>query len=155
MVKLTKSYQGSINLRNGEDEYTTLKLYILRRFSNWRDTIINKRVISEGHLNYRIVTFQIETDQTVDTIDSWIKKMIEDYKLIGVQVIITQQKIILKNTLIGDRITYYTIQVKDDKYSIKTVVKDLEINETMKYGCNMFRTKEEAEQIALKIMNML
>lgn len=162
MVRLTKSYTGSIELNsrkgNVKDE---LVHYISVRFSTWRKILCTRDLssLSEGTPLYRDITYTVKTDLTTDAIKTLVNEIIRDYRLTGVLVTVTQQRnrviINLKNTLIGDRVEFYTISFKNSTYKIKRLVRDLEANEVMEYSNNKFKSYEDAERVAKQIIELL
>ena len=163
MLKLNKEYTYSIDRSWGL--VPRLSNAIVHGFTTIKDIwkINSGRMsvddLQPGTFRYRTATITVhDPNEEVDHVKSVVKGIIRDYKLTGVKATVTKDKkitITLKNTLVGDRIHYYSLEVKDANVKIVTKTADLEKGEKLKYGTNMYKTKSEAEAVMNKVMDIL
>ena len=109
-------------------------------------------------MTYRTALITVNSDISAQQLDTLISLILKDCNAVGVSYTISKQKVFsihLTNTLVGDRVYYYTVDIKDQQYSIRTVKVDLPAGEMLSYGVNMFQSKESAELAAKKALEAL
>ena len=153
-MRLKKTVQRSVN--SAED----LRFSITVMLSNWREVLHSCRPYHSGTLECRQAEIMVNIKITSEELDRLVAEILEDCKAEGVSYYFSRSKsnrpvVVLENNLIGDRIYYYTVDVKGDRVHVRSVTVDLQKGKPLQYGVNMFQTKEAAEIAAEKIMKLL
>lgn len=156
-MRLRKEYKATVN------NMKELVAGITRVCSNvweFRKVLRGEASTTEGTITYRKVYLSMKSDISVGELKQKVTEILKAGNIKGVSVHVGISKmghkvVTLTNTLVGDRVTYYTVDMKGDTASVRKVIVDLPAGKPVTYGVNMYPTKEAAESAANSIIAIL
>lgn len=156
-MRLRKEYKAAVN---SMDDLGYKVARVCSNIWEFRKVLRGEPVQTEGTLTYRKVYLSMKGDISVGELKQKVTEMLKAGNIRGVSVHVGISKmghkvVTLTNTLVGDRVTYYTVDMKGDTASVRKIIVDLPVGKSMVYGVNMYPTKEEAESAANSVIAML